>query len=208
MAEGAGFPTGTPMSDPALVEMISEDPILRNTKLIAEAWDCDGLNQVGAFPHFGGRWAEWNGQFRDAVRMFIKVTFEKEFRQSPITRAAEKSSHPLWLQGTEGAWARKFAAALQGSLDVFASEAEEEDWWGSRDGRKWRGSRLPKHSVNFITAHDGFSMADLVAFNEKHNDANGEGNRCLVIQLAIQRLAPCERCSGCRLSCASWRTEA
>lgn len=65
MTDGAGVPTGTPLSDPPLVEMISEDPVLRGTKLIAEAWDVDGLNQVGAFPHFGGRWSEWNGHFRD-----------------------------------------------------------------------------------------------------------------------------------------------
>lgn len=73
MTDGAGTPTGTPLSDPPLIEMISEDPVLRNTKLIAEAWDCDGLNQVGAFPHYGGRWGEWNGHFRDTVRQFIKV---------------------------------------------------------------------------------------------------------------------------------------
>lgn len=73
MTDGAGTPTGTPLSDPPLVEMIAEDPVLRNTKLIAEAWDCDGLNQVGAFPHYGGRWGEWNGHFRDTVRQFIKV---------------------------------------------------------------------------------------------------------------------------------------
>lgn len=73
MELGAGKATGTPLSDPSLIAMISEDPVLRNTKLIAEAWDCDGLNQVGAFPHYGGRWAEWNGPFRDVVRNFIKV---------------------------------------------------------------------------------------------------------------------------------------
>ena len=73
MPNGPGVPTGTPLSDPALVEMISEDPVLRDTKLIAEAWDCDGLNQVGAFPHYGGRWSEWNGHFRDTARMFVKV---------------------------------------------------------------------------------------------------------------------------------------
>ena len=99
MPEGAGSPTGTPLSDPALIEMISEDPVLRNTKLISEAWDCDGLYQargfsiicseqfqaggggsppgrplqVGAFPHYEGRWAEWNGSFRDTVRQFIKA---------------------------------------------------------------------------------------------------------------------------------------
>lgn len=73
VVNGAGLPVGTPLGDPALIEMISEDPILRNTKLIAEAWDCDGLNQIGAFPHYGGRWSEWNGQFRDVVRQFVKV---------------------------------------------------------------------------------------------------------------------------------------
>jgi isoamylase len=55
MTNGAGVPTGTPLSDPPLVEMISEDPVLRNTKLIAEAWDCDGLNQVRWPP--SSRWA-------------------------------------------------------------------------------------------------------------------------------------------------------
>ncbi len=73
MVEGAGVPTGTPLTDPPVIEMISEDPVLRNCKLVAEAWDCDGLNQVGAFPHYGGQWAEWNGHFRDTVRQFIKV---------------------------------------------------------------------------------------------------------------------------------------
>lgn len=73
MVDGSGVPTGTPLTDPPLIEQISEDPVLRSCKLIAEAWDCDGLNQVGAFPHYGGQWAEWNGHFRDAVRQFIKV---------------------------------------------------------------------------------------------------------------------------------------
>ncbi len=73
MEEGAGVPTGTPLTDPPVIEMISEDPVLRNCKLIAEAWDCDGLNQVGAFPHYGGQWAEWNGHFRDTIRQFVKV---------------------------------------------------------------------------------------------------------------------------------------
>lgn len=73
MVEGAGVPPGTPLTDPPVIEMISEDPVLRGCKLIAEAWDCDGLSQVGAFPHYGGQWAEWNGHFRDTVRQFIKV---------------------------------------------------------------------------------------------------------------------------------------
>lgn len=149
--EGSGSPTGTPLTNPPLVELLSEDPVLRNTKLIAEAWDCDGLNQVGAFPHYGGRWAEWNGHFRDSVRQFIK--------------------------GTQGPWSSAFAAALTGSPNIYASPAPEGDWWGSGLGAQWRGGRGPAHSINFITAHDGFSLADLVAYNDKHNEANGEMNR-------------------------------
>ncbi|EIE26827.1 glycoside hydrolase [Coccomyxa subellipsoidea C-169] len=150
--DGSGVPTGTPLSDPPLVEMISEDPVLRNTKLIAEAWDCDGLFQVGAFPHYGGRWAEWNGSFRDTVRQFIK--------------------------GTEGPFASAFASAVCGSPTIYAeAEPGEGDWWGNNGGRQWRGGRGPQHSINFITAHDGFTLADLVAFNEKKNQRNGEGNR-------------------------------
>ncbi|KAK9792712.1 hypothetical protein WJX73_009712 [Symbiochloris irregularis] len=149
--DGSGVPTGTPLADPPLVEMLSEDPVLRNTKLIAEAWDCDGLNQVGAFPHYGGRWAEWNGHFRDSVRQFIK--------------------------GTEGQFAGAFATALTGSPHIYNSPADEGDWWGTGSGAQWRSGRGPEHSINFITAHDGFPLADLVAFNKKHNDANGEGNR-------------------------------
>ncbi|CAK0735857.1 hypothetical protein CVIRNUC_000651 [Coccomyxa viridis] len=150
--DGSGAPTGTPMSDPPLVEMISEDPVLRNTKLISEAWDCDGLFQVGAFPHYGGRWAEWNGNFRDTVRSFIK--------------------------GSEGPWAQAFASAVCGSPTIYAAEQPGEgDWWANNGGRKWRGGRGPQHSINFITAHDGFTLSDLVSFNKKHNEANGEGNR-------------------------------
>lgn len=55
--------------------------------------------------------------------------------------------------------------------------ATEDNWWGSNAGARWRGSRGPSHSVNIVTAHDGFSLADLVAFNDKHNHANGEKNR-------------------------------
>jgi hypothetical protein len=53
-----------------------------------------------------------------------------------------------------------------------------DDWWGNNGGRQWRGGRGPQHSINFITAHDGFTLADLVAYNEKHNECNGESNRC------------------------------
>lgn len=152
MTDGFGVPTGTPIANPPLVEAISEDPVLRNTKLIAEAWDCDGLNQVGAFPHYGGRWSEWNGKFRDVVRQFIK--------------------------GTDGPWAGDFASALCGSPNIYAAkQAAETDWWGLNGGKQWRGNRGPTASINFVTAHDGFTLADLVAYNEKKNHANGENNR-------------------------------
>ncbi|GMH35686.1 hypothetical protein BSKO_03554 [Bryopsis sp. KO-2023] len=151
MTDGAGVPTGTPLADPTVIEMISEDPVLRNTKLIAEAWDADGLNQVGAFPHYGGRWAEWNGHFRDVIRNFIK--------------------------GTDGAWAGDFASAFCGSPNVYQSaDGEESTWWKQNDGGKWCGGRGPMHSVNFVTAHDGFTLADLVTYNERRNTANGENN--------------------------------
>jgi len=149
--DGAGAPTGTPLSDPPLIAAISSDPILSKTKLIAEAWDCDGLNQVGAFPHYGGRWSEWNGHFRDATRQFIK--------------------------GTDGSWTGAFAAALCGSPNIYINEPGEHDWWGNHGGRRWKAGRGPTASINFVTAHDGFTLADLVSYNEKHNEANGEDNR-------------------------------
>lgn len=151
MTNGAGVPTGTPLSDPPLIAAISADPVLARTKLIAEAWDCDGLNQVGAFPHYGGRWSEWNGHFRDAARQFIK--------------------------GTDGGWAGAFASALCGSPNIYVNEPGEDDWWGTNGGRRWKSGRGPTASINFVTAHDGFTLADLVAYNEKHNEANGEDNR-------------------------------
>jgi isoamylase len=120
-------------------------------KLIAEAWDCDGLNQVGAFPHYGGRWSEWNGTFRDTVRQFMK--------------------------GTDGPWAGSFASAICGSPNIYANNhVAETDWWGSNAGKRWKGNRPPSASINFVTAHDGFTLADLVSYNTKHNEANGENN--------------------------------
>lgn len=151
MTDGAGVPTGSPLTDPPLIAAISADPVLARTKLIAEAWDCDGLNQVGAFPHYDGRWSEWNGHFRDATRQFIK--------------------------GTDGGWAGAFASALCGSPNIFVSEPGENDWWGNNGGRRWKGGRGPTASINFVTAHDGFTLRDLVSYNEKHNEANGEDNR-------------------------------
>jgi isoamylase len=122
---------GKPLQNPPVIEAISKDPVLANTKLIAEAWDAAGLYQVGSFPAYG-KWAEWNGKFRDVVRRFIK--------------------------GTD-AQAGAFAGALSGSQDLYGQ------------GRK------PYHSINFVTAHDGFSLKDLVSYNQKHNEQNGEQSR-------------------------------
>ncbi|EPS64233.1 isoamylase isoform 1, partial [Genlisea aurea] len=124
--------TGAPLTNPPLIEMISNDPILQGVKLIAEPWDCGGLYQVGSFPHWG-IWSEWNGKYRDTVRLFIK--------------------------GTDG-FAGAFAECLCGSPNLYQ-----------------QGGRKPWHSINFVCAHDGFTLADLVSYNKKHNLANGEGNR-------------------------------
>lgn len=123
---------GSVLANPPLIERIAADPILADTKLIAEAWDASGLYQVGEFPHFD-RWMEWNGKFRDDTRRFIRG--EKDMISSIATR-------------------------LAGSADLYQD-----------DGRE------PFHSVNFITCHDGFTLRDLVSYNDKHNQANGEANR-------------------------------
>ncbi|KAK3437526.1 hypothetical protein EUGRSUZ_C02189 [Eucalyptus grandis] len=129
--EGDLLTTGTPLSSPPLIDMISNDPILRGVKLIAEAWDTGGLYQVGTFPHWG-IWSEWNGKYRDVVRQFIK--------------------------GTDG-FSGAFAESLCGSPNLYQE-----------------GGRRPWNSVNFVCAHDGFTLADLVSYNDKHNLVNGEDN--------------------------------
>jgi isoamylase len=122
---------GNLMENPPVLERIAEDPVLRHTKIIAEAWDAAGAYQVGWFP--GGRWAEWNDKFRDDVRRF--------WRGDP-----QMVSH--------------LATRMAGSSDLYL-----------RDGRK------PFHSINFISSHDGFTLNDLVSYEKKHNEENGEGNR-------------------------------
>ncbi|MEL3905489.1 MAG: glycogen debranching protein GlgX [Treponema sp.] len=122
---------GTLMENPPTLEHISEDPILRKTKIIAEAWDAGGAYQVGTFP--GGRWAEWNDRFRDEVRLFWRGDIAN---------------------------ARELATRVTGSADLYLD-----------DGRK------PFHSINFITSHDGFTLYDLLSYNHKHNEENGEDNR-------------------------------
>ena len=115
----------------AFFDIIHQDPILSQVKLIAEPWDVGpGGYQVGNFPVL---WTEWNGMYRDTVRRFWKG---------------------------ENSLASDLATRLAGSSDLY-----------EKDGR------LPYASINFITAHDGFSMQDLVSYDQKHNDANGEGNR-------------------------------
>ena len=114
----------------AFFDVIHQDPVLSQVKLIAEPWDVGpGGYQVGNFPVL---WSEWNGIYRDTMRDF-------------------------WRAGTGVA---PFASRLTGSSDLYES-----------DGRH------PFASINFITAHDGFTLADLVAYNEKHNEANLEDNR-------------------------------
>ena len=121
---------GTPLANPPLLEALALDPILGRTKLIAEAWDAGGLYQVGLFPAYG-RWAEWNGKYRDCVRKFLKGD------------AGQVSEMSL---------------RLSGSPDLYSQ-------------------RGPTASINFITCHDGFTLADVVSYNDKHNEANGEQNR-------------------------------
>ena len=115
-----------------VVEAIAEDPMLADTKIIAEAWDAAGAYQVGSFGAHR-RWAEWNGRYRDDVRRFWRGDV-----------------------GTLG----DFATRLAGSSDLYQ-----------------HAGRPPHCSINFITSHDGFTLNDLVSYSEKHNEANGEGNR-------------------------------
>jgi isoamylase len=114
----------------AFFDIIHQDPVISQVKLIAEPWDIgEGGYQVGKFPP---GWAEWNGKYRDCIRDFW--------------RGADS------MLG-------EFAQRLTGSSDLY-----EGDY------------RSPTASINFITAHDGFTLNDLVSYNEKHNDANGEDN--------------------------------
>jgi glycogen operon protein len=115
----------------AFFDIIHQDPILSQVKLIAEPWDVGvGGYQVGNFPVL---WSEWNGKYRDTVRRFWKG---------------------------DGGTLNEFATRLSGSSDLYQN-----------DGRK------PYASINFVTCHDGFNLQDLVSYNEKHNEANGENNQ-------------------------------
>ncbi len=122
---------GVPLADPPLLERIANDPVLQDVKLIAEAWDAGGMYQVGTFPAYG-RWAEWNGRYRDAVRGYLK---------GDIWNAPEA------------------ARRITGSEDLYH---------GAYNGYT--------SSINFLTCHDGFTLYDLYAYNEKHNLDNGWNN--------------------------------
>jgi isoamylase len=116
----------------AFFDIIHQDPILADVKLIAEPWDVgDGGYQVGNFPVL---WSEWNGKYRDTVRDFWRGEDE-----------------------TLG----EFAYRLTGSPDLYFQT----------------NGRRPNASINFVTAHDGFTLNDLVSYNEKHNEENGEESR-------------------------------
>ena len=115
----------------ALFDIIHQDPVLSQIKLIAEPWDVgEGGYQVGNFPP---KWSEWNADYRDTMRDFWRG---------------------------EHARLATFAKRFTGSPDLYRSD-----------------TRRPTASINFITCHDGFTLADLVSYNEKHNDDNGEESR-------------------------------
>src|SRR5580692_11167262 len=115
----------------AFFDIIHQDPVISQVKLIAEPWDVgEGGYQVGNFP---AGWAEWNGRYRDTVRRYWK---------------------------SDDGQLSDLAFRLTGSSDLY-----------DRDGRR------PSASINFVTAHDGFTLHDLVSYNEKHNEANGEDNK-------------------------------
>jgi glycogen operon protein len=115
----------------AFFDIIQQDPVISQVKLIAEPWDLgEGGYQVGNFPVL---WGEWNAEYRDTVRGFWKG---------------------------DGGLVGTLAYRLTGSSDLYQE-----------------GGRRPHASINFITAHDGFTLRDLVSYNEKHNLANGEDDR-------------------------------
>ncbi|MCP9438443.1 MAG: glycogen debranching protein GlgX [Nitrospira sp.] len=115
----------------AFFDILHQDPILSQVKLIAEPWDVgEGGYQVGNFPV---GWAEWNGKYRDTIRRYVKG---------------------------DGGQVGELAYRLTGSSDLYEASG-----------------RRPFASINFVTAHDGFTLHDLVSYNHKHNEANGEDNR-------------------------------
>lgn len=115
----------------AFFDIIHQDPVLSQVKLIAEPWDLgEGGYQVGNFPP---GWAEWNGKYRDSIRRYWKG---------------------------DGGLLGEIANRWSGSSDLYGESG-----------------RQPYASINFVTAHDGFTLQDLVSYDHKHNEDNQEGNR-------------------------------
>jgi isoamylase len=116
----------------AFFDIVSQDPVVSQAKLIAEPWDVGQMDSydLGRFPPL---WSEWNGKYRDTMRDFWR-------------------SHPVGLG--------EFATRFCGSSDLYGV-----------------ARRRPTASVNLITVHDGFTLRDLVSYDDKHNEANGESNR-------------------------------
>jgi glycogen operon protein len=116
----------------AFLDMVSQDPVTSQAKMVAEPWDVGQMDSydLGRFPAL---WREWNGKYRDTMRDFWR-------------------SHPVGIG--------EFANRFTGSADLYATVG-----------------RRPTSSVNLITVHDGFTLRDLVSYNDKHNEANGEDNR-------------------------------
>jgi len=112
-----------------LIDAIEQDPVLAQSKIIAEAWDTQ-VSHVGAFP---GRWAEWNAHYKNDVRRFVR---------------GEPGMVPV------------LATRIGGSSDLYQGSG-----------------RRPYNSINYITCHDGFTLYDLVSYEHKHNEENGEGNQ-------------------------------
>ena len=106
-----------------------------------------------------------------------------------------------FIKGTDGPWVSNFASVLCGSPNIYLHDPGEHDWWGQHGGRRWKGGRGPTASINFVTAHDGFTLGDVVAYNEKHNEANGEDNRWGVGALGPGRR---DRGLGCLCDLAGW----
>jgi isoamylase len=125
----------------AFFDLVAQDPVVSQAKLIAEPWDVGQMDSydLGRFPAL---WREWNGKYRDSMRDFWR-------------------SQKIGL----GEFATRFA----GSSDLYGGDGGE--------GNEGRGRRKPTASVNLITVHDGFTLADLVSYDGKHNEANGESNR-------------------------------
>ena len=114
----------------AFFDLVQQDPVVSQVKLIAEPWDMgEGGYQIGKFPPL---WTEWNGKYRDGVR---------DFWRGHATLA-------------------ELATRLTGSSDLYLG-----------------AGRRPVASINFVTCHDGFTLRDLVSYNDKHNEANGDDNQ-------------------------------